>query len=292
MGQVPMALQTTSKSSPSKILIVGNGRVANAFKAYIQTQIKTLLQTQRTAQNGLKMPVPGEILHLAQWHRQLEVKFSDCCGSKAPTHVWIAITDDAICKFIEENFTSLVGKTVCHFSGGKPSLTVTKGEQSLTVHATHPLTTFGNITDPSWIRNFAHIPFVLDRSSVTANFKLESLLPGMDNPIYAIDASDRPYYHALCALAGGLTVMTWEAIQARFQSNLNLDPNVLQLFRKQIFENLSAGGEASVLTGPVARGDLKMIATHFGALEAESDATLMQMYSLLRQLNRLEAARK
>lgn len=282
MGQVPMALHMTSKNSSSKILIVGNGRVANAFKTYLQNTSSQPETDQETEKKR----------SLTQWHRQLGVRFSDFCAKEAPTHVWIAVSDDAISEFVEENFFSLVGKTVCHFSGGKPSLAVTKGEQCVTVHATHPLTTFGNTTDPSWIRNFAQIPFVLDRSSVTPNFKLDSLLPGIDNPVHLIDASDRPYYHALCALAGGLTVMTWESVQARFQSNLNLDPNVLQVFRKQIFENLSAGGKTSVLTGPVARGDLKMIATHFGALETKSDATLMQMYSLLVQLNRLEAARK
>lgn len=288
MGQVPMALHMTSNNSPSKILVVGNGRVANAFKTYLQTRGTA----QSSEQKSSNQQDTETMRSMAQWHRQLGVKFSDFCTKEAPTHVWIAVSDDAISEFVEENFTSLVGKTVCHFSGGKPSLTVTKGEQSLTVHATHPLTTFGNITDSSWIRNFAHIPFVLDRPSVTPDFKLESLLPGIDNPVHLIDSSDRPYYHALCALAGGLTVMTWESIQARFQSNLNLDPNVLQVFRKQIFENLSAAGETSVLTGPVARGDLEMIATHFGALETKSDATLMQMYSLLVQLNRLEAARK
>jgi len=280
MGQVPMALHMTSKNSPAKILIVGNGRVANAFKTHIQTQ------------NIAQRRVSEKVLQFAQWHRQLGVKFSDCSASEAPTHVWIAVSDDAIDEFIEENFTSLIGKTVCHFSGGKPSLVVSKGEQSLTVHATHPLTTFGNTSDPSWNRSFSQIPFVLDRSSVTPDFKLESLLPGLNNPVHAIDPADRPYYHALCALAGGLTVITWEAIQARFQSNLNLDPSVLKIFKKQIFENLSVDCETSVLTGPVARGDRKMIATHFDALEAKSDATLMQMYSLLEQLNRLEATRK
>lgn len=267
MGQVPMALHMNLNNSPSRVLIVGNGRVANAFKTYIQSQC-------------------------SHWHRQLGVKFSDFCAKEGPTHVWIAVSDDAISEFVEENFTSLVGKTVCHFSGGKPSLTVSRGEQRLTVHATHPLTTFGNTSDPSWVQTFSQIPFVLDRSTVTPDFRLESLLPGIENPVHSIDASDRPYYHALCALAGGLTVMTWESVQARFQSNLNLDPSVLKVFRNQIFQNLSAAGETSVLTGPVARGDLNMIATHFGALETKSDATLMQMYSLLVQLNRLEAARK
>lgn len=275
-----MATNMTSTNSPPKILIVGNGRVANAFKAYIQSR------------NALSNQFNENHLQLVQWHRQLGPKFSDFCDSEVPTHVWIAVSDDAISEFSEENFNSLAGKTVCHFSGGKPSLTVSRGAQSITVHATHPLTTFGNANNPSWIQSLAQIPFVLDRSSFTPGFKLEYLLPGFSNPVHVIEASDRAYYHALCALAGGLTVMTWEAVQARFQSNLNLDPSVLTAFRKQIFDNLSACSEKSVLTGPVARGDLKMISAHFNALETKSDATLMQMYSLLVQLNRLEAARK
>jgi predicted short-subunit dehydrogenase-like oxidoreductase (DUF2520 family) len=273
MGQVPLNMQKNSADSqqPVKILVVGNGRVANAFIDFLKSQ-------------------PGT--RYVNWHRKLAAQFSEFCMAQAPTHVWIAVSDDAISEFVEENFASLFGKTVCHFSGGQSSLTVLRGDQRLTVHVTHPLTTFGKTGDPNWIQRFKEIPFVLDRTSITAGFTIESLLPGMRNPVYAIEPEERQYYHALCALAGGLTVMTWESIQARFQSRLNLAPEVLSVFKKQIFENLSTPGNTSVLTGPVARGDLKMIAAHFAALETRSDATLMQMYSLLIQLNRLEAAKK
>jgi predicted short-subunit dehydrogenase-like oxidoreductase (DUF2520 family) len=277
MGQVPVNLQkgfretSADTHQPVKILIVGNGRVANAFIDFLKARPET----------------PHN-----QWHRQLGVQFSEFCAAQGPTHVWIAVSDSAINEFAEENFASLFGKTVCHFSGGQSSFAVQRGEQHLLVHATHPLTTFGRTSDSQWVQNFARIPFVLDRTSIGQGFKLESLLPGMCNPFYSIEPTERQYYHALCALAGGMTVMTWESIQARFQALLNLDPQVLSVFKKQIFENLSAPSGTSVLTGPVARGDLKMIATHMDALEKKSEATLMQMYSLLIQLNRLEAAKK
>lgn len=273
MGQVPVNMQKNRADSkqPEKILVVGNGRVANAFIVFLKSQPDT---------------------HYIQWHRKLGVQFSEFCMAQAPTHVWIAVSDDAISEFVEENFASLLGKTVCHFSGGQSSLTVSRGDRCLTVHATHPLTTFGKTGDSKWVQRFKEIPFVLDRSSNNAEFALEALLPGMRNPVYFIEPVDRQYYHALCALAGGLTVMTWESIQARFQTQLNLPPAVLSVFKKQIFENLSTPGNTSALTGPVARGDSKMIAAHFAALETRSDATLMQMYSLLIQLNRLEAAKK
>ena len=277
MGQVPLNMQksltknSADSKQPVKILVVGNGRVANAFIDFLKSQPDT---------------------HYVHWHRKLGAQFSEFCMAQAPTHVWIAVSDDAIKEFVEENFASLLGKTVCHFSGGQSNITVLRGDRRLTVHATHPLTTFGKTGDANWVQRFKEIPFVLDRSSITAGFALESLLPGMRNPIYSIEPADRQYYHALCALAGGLTVMTWESIQARFQSRLNLAPEVLSVFKKQIFENLFTPGNTSALTGPVARGDLKMIAAHFAALESKSDATLMQMYSLLIQLNRLEAAKK
>lgn len=269
--QKSLTKNSAESKQPVKILVVGNGRVANAFIGFLKSQPDT---------------------HYIHWHRKIGAQFSEFCMAQAPTHVWIAVSDDAISEFVEENFASLFGKTVCHFSGGQSSLTVLRSDRCLTVHATHPLTTFGKTGDPNWIQRFTEIPFVLDRSSITPGFTLESLLPGMRNPVYSIEPEERQYYHALCALAGGLTVMTWESIQARFQSRLNLPPAVLSVFKKQIFENLSAPGNMSVLTGPVARGDLKMIAAHFAALETRCDATLMQMYSLLIQLNRLEAAKK
>lgn len=273
MGQVPVNLDKKSADAthPARILIVGNGRVANAFLSYLQ-------QNQE--------------IRFSQWHRKLGVEFADFCLNQDPTHVWLAISDDSIIEFVEENFASLFGKTVCHFSGGRPSASISQDGRQLTVHATHPLTTFGRTDDSNWNQSFEDIPFVLDRTSFQPGFVLESLLPGLRNPIFSIDPAERPYYHALCALAGGLTVMTWESIEARFQSALGFDPAVLSVFKKQIFLNLSNANKTSVLTGPVARGDQKMIASHFAALEAKSDATLMQMYSLLIQLNRLEAAKK
>jgi hypothetical protein len=43
--------------------------------------------------------------HYIHWHRQLGAQFSEFCMPKqAPTHVWIAVSDDAISEFVEENF--------------------------------------------------------------------------------------------------------------------------------------------------------------------------------------------
>ncbi len=239
MGQVPM----TSNSSVIKVLIVGNGRVANAFYDILKARLSV-------EQSPLQVPIPA-VSQVTRWHRKSQLPFNEHCHREKPTHVWIAVSDDAISEFAEEHFQSLVGRTVCHFSGGKSSFTLSRGNLSLTVHATHPLTTFGRTDTDGWKSSFDEVPFVLDRESVmsigvaklplkNSEFKIHNLLPGLRNPVHVINSSDRPYYHALCALAGGMTVMIWESVAERFHANLGVNPSILSAFKKQIFENLAA----------------------------------------------------
>lgn len=269
MGQVPVS------TVQNKLLFVGNGQVANAL-------FDVLSRRQ------------SDSLKLSKWHRKMSLRFSDHCQIFDPTHICLAISDDAIFDFVTENFSALVNKTVCHLSGGKATFTMIRDQQKLTVHAAHPLTTFGKAQSSI---AFDEIPFVLDQDIVTDEFRIEQLLPGLKNPVEAIEPKNRPYYHALCALAGGITVATWEAVERRFAENLGLNPNILHVFKSQIFANLTLDDakidrHSSLLTGPVARGDSKMLSTHFDALQERADATLLQLYSLLIQMHRLDTVKR
>lgn len=256
----------------SRVLIIGNGRVARAFLEHLN-------------QNPALAPY-------AHWHRGLASSLHDVCIKEAPTHVWLAVSDDSIAEFTKSNLASLVGRTVTHFCGGKPSFNVSNGRESLQVHVAHPLTTFGDVTKAQWRADFDRIPFVLEKPNdeLASLPKLAELLPGFKNPVFYLQAKDRAYYHALCALAGGLTVQLWEALAARFHNELGVPPTALHHFLSQIGRNLDQHleNQKTVLTGPVARGDRGSVELHKAALEERNEVLLARLYQDFETVHRCE----
>lgn len=264
----------------TKILVVGNGRVARAFLQHLSH-----LHQAQSAHAPL----------FTHWHRGLQSSLREHCQQESPTHVWLAVSDDSIAEFVRSNFESLAGRTVTHFCGGKPSFRVTSERESLQVHVAHPLTTFGDVTKAQWRTSFEHIPFVLEKplDGLASAPKLEALLPGFKNPVFHLRPTDRAYYHALCALAGGLTVQLWQALAARFELDLELPPTALRHFLNQIGQNLNQhlDNRTSVLTGPVARGDLESVTIHKTALEERNEVLLARLYQDFQTVHRCELER-
>src|SRR6185295_2792616 len=143
--------------------IVGDGRVARHFSHYFGL---------------LGRPV-------ATWSRRASVIPPPELLARCKT-VLLLIQDGAIVPFIEA-FPALRTKQLVHFSGGL----VTDAAQGA-----HPLMTFGpELYD---LDTYRAVPFVLDAGGTP----FEELLPGLPNPSFTIPASERPYYHALCVMAG------------------------------------------------------------------------------------------
>jgi predicted short-subunit dehydrogenase-like oxidoreductase (DUF2520 family) len=254
----------------TKILIVGNGRVASAFLQHLRKRSSA---------------------EVAQWSRSCDQSLVEICRNFNPTHVWLAISDDSVFEFAKTHCDSLAKRVVVHFSGGKPSFEIAVGNTLMKVHVAHPLTTFGDIAQKNWDENFEKIPFVIERANrPEQQMQLQDLLPGLRNPTFFLHSNDRPYYHALCALAGGLTVQIWEAVKSRFKDQLSLSPQVLEHFLLQVGENLklNLATSNSVLTGPLARGDHEMVRSHKTTLENRSEILLARLYGDFESLNRQE----
>src|SRR5262249_31887495 len=111
---------------------------------------------------------------------------------------------------------------------------------------------------------YRRIPFVLD----AGGSPLADLLPGLPNPSFAIPAVQRPYYHALCVMAGNFSTLLWlrrfEELDARFGT----PPAAAHPYLAQITANLIAD-PAHALTGPLARGDVEASRTNLQALEGD-----------------------
>src|SRR5262249_58936221 len=125
---------------------------------------------------------------VATWSRRASV-LSPPEALAASETILLLIQDGAIAPFIEA-FPALHRKQLVHFSGGL----VTDVAQ-----VAHPLMTFGpELYD---LDTYRAIPFVLDAGATPFG----ELLPGLPNPSFTIPASERPYYHALCVMAGNFS---------------------------------------------------------------------------------------
>jgi 2-dehydropantoate 2-reductase len=211
---------------PAPFGIVGDGRVARHFRHYF-----TLL--------GL--PVRA-------WSRRAHDRPPPDALAGCDT-VLILISDDAIVPFVEA-WPALSEKRLVHFSG---SLVTPFAEGA------HPLTTFGpTLYD---LATYRTIPFVLDEGGSP----LADLLPGLPNPSFAIRSTERPYYHALCVLAGNFSTILWLKLFGELEQRLGIPASAAHPYLSRVAANLMNDGDGA-LTGPLVRGDAAAIGRNLRAL--------------------------
>ena len=166
--------------------------------------------------------------------------------------VLILIPDGEIVPFID-TWPALQEKRLVHCSGRL----VTEAAEGA-----HPLMTFGPALYD--LTAYREIPFVLDAGGTP----FATLLPGLPNPSFAIPAADRPYYHALCVIAGNFSTMLWVKLFDELEGRFGIPAAAAHPYLKQMAANLMADGDGA-LTGPLARGDTKTVAANMKALEGD-----------------------
>ncbi len=166
--------------------------------------------------------------------------------------VLILIRDDAIVPFLEE-WPALRAKRLVHCSG---SLVTPLAEGA------HPLMTFGDALYD--LDTYRGIPFVVDAGATP----FTELLPGLPNPNFAIDAADRPYYHALCVMAGTLSTIVWRKLFDELETRLGIPAEAAHPYFCRLAANLLAD-RTSPPTGPLSRGDTATMAANLRALEGD-----------------------
>jgi predicted short-subunit dehydrogenase-like oxidoreductase (DUF2520 family) len=125
----------------------------------------------------------------------------------------------------------------------------------------HPLMAFGDqLYD---LATYSSVAFAVD-----AGATLPELIPGIPNRFFPISPSDRPYYHALCVLAGNVSTMLWVKLFDEFERRFGVDAAAAQPFLKQITANLLDDPHRA-LTGPFSRGDREAIGANLRALEGD-----------------------
>ena len=209
--------------------IVGNGRVARHFHHYF---------------NLLGLPV-------SPWSRSARGPSPDEALASCRT-VLVLIADAEIVPFIDA-WPVLQEKRLVHCSGS----VVTPSAETA-----HPLMTFGPALYDLAV--YRAIPFVLDAGGTP----FAELLPGLPNPSFVIPAADRPYYHALCVMAGNFSSMLWVRLFDELQRRFGIPASAAHPYLARMAANVMADG-GGALTGPLARGDAKTIAANLKALEGD-----------------------
>ena len=209
--------------------IVGNGRVARHFHHYFNLLGLSVCAWSRRA----RAPSPPEAL-------------ASC------RTVLLLIRDAEIVPFIEA-WPALHEKRVVHFSG---SLVTPAAEGA------HPLMTFGPALYD--LVEYRAIPFVLDAGGTP----FAELLPGLPNPSFMIPAADRPYYHALCVMAGNFSTILWLKLFDELQRRFGIPASAAHPYLARVAANVMADA-GRALTGPLARGDAQARATNLKALKGD-----------------------
>ena len=209
--------------------IAGAGRVARHFHYYL-----TLLGLRVcTWSRGAPTPDPPDA-------------FAAC------RTILLLIQDSGIVPLIQA-WPTLGEKRLVHFSG---SLVTPLAEGA------HPLMTFGH--DLYDLATYRSIPFIVNSEGTP----FRDLLPGLPNPSFTIPAADRPYYHALCVMAGNFSTILWLKLFDEFQSRFNIPASAAYPYLARIAANLVTDA-SHALTGPLSRGDAETIGANLSALEGD-----------------------
>ena len=218
-------------------LIIGNGRLGRHLCHYMQL---------------LQLP----FLH---WHRGLDHTQLNTLVSKA-THIIVAINDDVIESFI--NMLPLNNQHVIHCSAAL---------NTDAAFSAHPLQTFNN--ELYTLADYLKIPFIIDAAGPC----FAELLPGLPNPHYHIDASQKAYYHALCVMANNFTTLLWQKAFNEFKAQLNIESHALFPLLERTVTNLQ-NDYTTALTGPLARGDSKTLYKNLSALQEDPHYDLFKAF--------------
>jgi predicted short-subunit dehydrogenase-like oxidoreductase (DUF2520 family) len=213
----------------SPIGIAGDGRVARHFLHYFNLLGRPVRTWSRRASN---QPPPDA--------------FDDC------DTVLILLSDSAVVPFIE-TWPALRSKRLVHCSG---CLVTPRAE------AAHPLMTFG--ADLYDLDTYSRIPFIVDAGATP----FDVLMPGLPNPSFAIPAMDRPYYHALCVMAGNFSTLLWLKLLDGLQTRFSIPAAAALPYLEQVAANFRAD-PSHALTGPLARGDITTVDANLRALAGD-----------------------
>ena len=209
-----------------------------------------------------------------------------CFADIAPAAIWlIATTDDAIESTGQALYNSGVlkpGNIVFHCSGSVSSAAVFKfASDDIYTGSVHPIHSFANPSES--LKCFAGTHCAVE-GQPQATALLTHLFTALGALPFAIDADRKALYHASTVMACNYLVSLLETSQQMLlasgypaKGSSPLEPLI-----RQTMDNFFKHDAKSALTGPIARGDDHVVASHLEAMAGEPNGDLwQQVYSAL-----------
>lgn len=202
--------------------------------------------------------------------------------------ILLTVPDDAITSVAADLARhageELLGKVVLHTSGAlNSSVLEPMRAHGAAIGSFHPLQTFTTVGVPPLQGKVFAIEG--DEIAVRTARRMARALGGV--PV-SISAEKKPLYHAAGVFAAGLCLALEEAgVQAMMHSGLKRREaqRALLSLTRQVLEHYEKLGAQKAWTGPLSRGDLRVVATHEEALRGLQPEFL----DAYRAMNRLAA---
>jgi predicted short-subunit dehydrogenase-like oxidoreductase (DUF2520 family) len=204
----------------------------------------------------------------------------------ASSVILIATPDDEIASVAQElsriGEEELRGKVILHTSGAMDSGVLAAAQsRGATVGSIHPLQSFSGIAVPSLEGRVFTIEG--ETQAVRVARRIARALGG--SPV-RIGGSKKLLYHAAAAMAAG-HVLAVEEAAAQLLVSLGMKRSeavrALLPLTRQVLENFEKLGPRAAWTGPLSRGDYKVVRAHLHALR-ESPKEFAPAYEALNRL--------
>lgn len=221
-------IQQGQEPQNHQLLLVGSGRLATHFAFYLRSINCSFHQWSRRT------------------HSSQELKTL----LKSVEHVALAISDDGLAPFIDQNLLRFQGR-ISHFSGAWHRNGIV---------STHPLMSFG--PHLYQLSDYKKIHFTIEGAD-----SLSRVFPRLENPWSVLSADRKSLYHALCVLGGNFPLLLWSKMEKDLRT-MGIPTEAMHLYIQKISQNYIDSGETA-LTGPLVRGDKQTIERNINALAGD-----------------------
>lgn len=201
--------------------------------------------------------------------------------------ILLSVPDDAIPAVVSElarvGAQSLRGKIVLHTSGTLPSSVLSPlRDAAAAIGSIHPLQTFSGLTLPSLEGRVFGIEG--DPAAVKEARKMARSLGGV--PV-TVQPSKKSLYHAAGVFAAGHVLALEEAgVQLLMSAGMTRAEasRALLALSRQVLDNYEKLGPQQAWTGPLSRGDFRIVASHELALR-DSRPEFLEAYQAVSRLS-------
>lgn len=195
-----------------------------------------------------------------RWARATHDGNSLVTSLEAVKHVFLAISDDSLETFYDENLKNFSGP-VYHFSGC---------HLSASMRTCHPLMTFGTtLYEADIYRGMTLVLESDDREGA-------SLFNEFPNPVASIPPESKPLYHALCVMSCNFPQILWANTIRQFEE-LGIGADALYPLLSATLEN-SLKTPGGSITGPLARNDKATMDKNIQSLRSEQERELYRSF--------------